>query len=148
MQIPYMDPDGKPTGFYRVRYLGKAEGMEGATEKPQRYAQPPDTRPALYVPGGVPWREIQKQIEMPLWITEGEIKAASACKLGIACIGLGGVYSWRSAKQGQILIPALEAFKWPGRNVALAFDSDLKTNPQVLRALIALSRELTKRGAV
>ncbi len=147
IRIPYHDAKGKATGFYRLRYLGDAPGFEGATKKQRRYAQATGTRPELYMPRGVPWDKIAKTPGMNLWLTEGEFKAAAACKAGIACLGLGGVYSWKSARAGQPLIPALEYFDWQGREVRLAFDSDLRTNPQVLRALLALSRELAHRGA-
>lgn len=147
MRIPYFDAKGKATGFYRIRYLGAATGLEALARKPQRYSQPSGTSPELYMPRGVPWDRIAGNAGMPLWITEGEIKAQAACGQGIPTLGLGGVYSWRASKAGKLLIPALAQFDWAGRQVFLAFDSDLNTNPDVLRALVSLSKELCSRGA-
>ena len=148
IQIPYFNAKGKATGFYRLRYLGKPSGLEGLVLKPQRYAQAPGTSSELYLRPKIPWEKVAVQPTMPVFLTEGEIKAAAACAVGILTIGLGGVYSWRSAKNGVLLLPALEAFDWKARPTYLAFDSDLRTNPQVLRALLALSTTLAHRGAL
>ena len=147
MQLPYFDSNGKQLNFYRIRYLGKAHGFAGATLKPRRYAQPHSTLPELYLPKNLDWKKLLQDVNKSLWITEGEIKAAAACQLGIPCVGLGGVWSWKSIKAGIDFLPALEEFAWAERKVFLAFDSDLRTNPQVLRALISFSKALTKRGA-
>lgn len=145
--IPYHDENGKPTKFFRVRYLGPEEGLDSMVKKPQRYAQAEGTKPELYLSRGIPWAKIGSMPEMPIWITEGEKKSAAACKAKVATVGLGGVWSWRQSKEGVTMLPALEAFAWRGRETRIAFDSDVSTNNQVLRALLALSRELTHRGA-
>jgi hypothetical protein len=147
MQLPYFDSAGKPTGFYRIRYLGKADGFEGLVAKPRRYAQAPGTQPELYLSPKIQWKKKHTKQLSSLWITEGELKAAAACACEITTIGLGGVWSWQSKKAGIDLLPALKEFLWDGRDVYLAFDSDLRTNPQVLRALLALSNKLTSLGA-
>jgi hypothetical protein len=147
LKIPYHDAAGKPTGFFRVRYLGPEEGLDALARKPQRYAQREGTKPELYLPLGVPWKKLSGSEAVTVWITEGEKKAASACKSGVATVGLGGVWSWKSTREGIPFLPALEAIGWKGRQARIAFDSDVATNSQVLRALLALARELTGRGA-
>ena len=147
MRLAYADLDGRPTGFYRLRLLADPPGFASALAKPSRYLQPPDTGVAAYLAPGIDWRALSKDTTAPLYITEGELKAASACVRGLPTIGLGGVYSWRSAKSGVAFLPELEAIAWAGRHVFLVFDSDAQTNHQVMRALRHLCRELTDRGA-
>ncbi len=153
--IPYHDLDGEdlsdlPAGepFYRLRYLGSDTSFTAAAkaEKPKRYAQPPRTAPCVYLPRSVDWRAIAEGTG-DLLITEGELKAAKACAEGFPCVGLGGVWSFRSAEHGVLFNKVLERFTWLRRNVYLVFDSDLATNPNVAAALTALAYELQQRGA-
>lgn len=94
------------------------------------------------------WKEIAKDVTVSLVLTEGELKAACACKLNMPCIGLGGVYNWRSARKGQELLPVLEQFRWLDRKVVICFDSDIATNAQVRVAASRLATVLAQRGAV
>lgn len=149
MHLPYFDASGKATGFYRVRYLEKPAGSFAAATKKgaQRYAQPANAEPQVYLARGVLWPALFKDASMPLHITEGELKSACACKAGFPMMGLGGVWSWKSAKKGTALLPALAAIRWKGRQVYIAFDSDAATNPQVAKAQSELCDVLTDLGA-
>jgi len=147
LRIGYFDINNKPTGFYRIRYLGEMEGLDALAGKPQRYAQPRDTDPEVYWPNAVPWKDISANLAEPVYITEGELKACKGCADGFATIGLGGVWSWRSKKKGVGLVRDIAEFGWKGREVRLVFDSDFRTNPDVMRALVALSRALLSKGA-
>lgn len=153
-RIPYFTLDGKEDSFYRVRMLQAPPARFGGKgkRKVQRYTQPSGHPPALYMPPllDVSWRDIAADPERPLCITEGEKKAAKACKHGLPTIGLGGVWSYMSRTHfgyGNIH-PDLEAFEWLGRRVALVFDSDLADNANVAKALDTLIRQLNKRGAI
>src|SRR5690606_12491893 len=87
--------------FYRVRYLAKGNSVvDLATNKSQRYAQPPNTGVCAYFPRILDWEAIAKNAEDDIYITEGELKAACACAHDFACIGLGGVWSFRAAHDG------------------------------------------------
>lgn len=145
-RIPYFDPAGKPTPFYRLRFLEEVKyfGQEKAT----RYVQPPGTLPRLYFSRLQDWKKILGDTRHGLWITEGEKKASRACKAGQPTIGLGGVWSWRALKQGIFLIEDFDLVEWDGREVTLCFDSDAATNPGVLGALNALARQLDECGAI
>lgn len=148
--LPYHRVDGRATGFYRVRFLeDPAAGWAALAAKPRRYQQPAGTAPAAYFPRlkGVPWERLARDPQEPLLVTEGELKAACATKLGFPTVGLGGVYAWRSAKRGEALIPDLAALAWEGREVFVAFDADVAVKPEVRRALTHLCAELTARGA-
>jgi hypothetical protein len=149
MRIPYFDPVGKPTSFYRLRYLEPMPGFDGLLAKPQRYVQPADTLNEVYLPPLLagPWETLVADPDSPVSITEGELKAACACSRGLPTIGLGGVDVWCSAKRGLDLLPGLAEFAWLGRQVNIIFDSDAAHNPNVVRAQSRLAKELSNRGA-
>src|ERR1035438_6322241 len=160
-KIPYFDLTGKPTDFFRYRYLeyGTDAGFaslvttngngQGTALKLLRYGQSAGSKSEVYFPplAGMDWQEVLEDPAKPLIITEGEIKAASALKFGVPTIGIGGVWMWRSAAEGLHLLPQLKAIKWKGRTVYLCYDSDAETNPNVALAENALSRELCQLGA-
>lgn len=153
LKIVYHDPGGAPLGphparspFFRLRYLTSA-GEFGAKDSP-RYLQPAGAGCCAYFPTNVDWSGIVSDPSRPVLLTEGELKAAKACREGFPTIGLGGVNSYRSAKAGIAFLPELVAVRWPERTVYVAFDSDYRTNPQVRAALLELARELTRRGAL
>lgn len=155
-KIPYFTPDGKvDSAFYRFRFLqqkpSKGWGsIADAPAKPRRYSQPKGSSCGVYLPPllSTKWSAIATDPSVKIVITEGELKAAAGCKHGIATIGLGGVYNWRSAKELQELIPALEMFEWNGRVVVICFDSDAATNVMVRLAASQLASTLAKRGAL
>lgn len=137
--IPYFDLNGKPTEFFRVRYLGKLERDKKG--KPIRYSQLKDSGCRFYYAhiGGIKWKRVATDVST-LWFTEGEKKSAALCKLGVPCIGLGGVDSWRTDD--------FDDFEWKGRIVYLAFDSDIVRKRSVQNALRKLANLLIERGAI
>jgi hypothetical protein len=160
LRIPYWDPlnPGSPlTGwpkappFYRLRYLGEEPAGPGraARARPRRYVQPPGSLPCAYFPRlrGLDWSTVLTTARESLLITEGELKAAKACAAGYCCIGLGGVWSFRSKDRGIGFLPELETIEWRGREVYLVYDSDVLGNADVANAANALSRELMLHGA-
>lgn len=149
LKIPYFDENGKPSEFYRIRYLEKLPGFLGSTAKPQRYAQAPGTLNEVYLPPLLPvsWSDVLEDEKVTIHITEGEFKAAAACSKGIATIGLGGVDVWRSSKRGLSLLPMLQKFKWKDRTCIILYDSDAATNSNVVRAQRQLAKELLNQGA-
>lgn len=150
MKLPYFDLDGKPTRFFRARYLGETKnGFDRLTEKDApRYGQPTDSVSEVYLPPLVDWRKLAADPKQVLVVTEGEKKAAATTKAGAPCLGLGGVWMFKSSRHGLPFLPSLQQFQWQGREVRVAFDSDALTNPDVLKALHALCNELAGRGAL
>lgn len=149
-RIPYFDISGKPSKFWRFRYLEDTRtGLDKQTnKKPLRYSQAPKTLNELYLPPlGVDWKALAKDPTIALTITEGELKAACATKFGFPTIGLGGVWCFRSAREFAPLLPGFAEFNWKGRRVSIVYDSDAATNPEVLKAENALARELAQAGA-
>jgi len=148
--LPYFTPAGKPTKFYRLRYLASTvKGLKAQTkEKPQRYDQPLGMAPELYFPPLLPvsWEEFLAG-DAPLVFTEGELKAACACVMGIPTIALGGVWNFCARRKGVALLPAFKAMNLKGRKVYVVFDSDAVTNPQVVAAENMFCKELAACGA-
>lgn len=155
--LPYHGVDKKPLAahpkwpnFYRIRYLTKApiDFKRVAGEKEQRYGQPPKSGVCAYLPTLAPWDKIYKDAEYQIILTEGELKAAAACAVEFWTIGLGGVWNFRSSKDGVWFLPELERFNWVQREVFICFDSDYMEKPGVCSAMNALAEELEERGAL
>ena len=155
LKLNYLGPDGKPLAdwpqakpFYRLRYLEHPAGFDTvAGVKEVRYVQEPDTLPVAYYPTNQAWKELVADPAQPLIVTEGELKAAKACKEGFPTIGLGGTHSWRARKQGVGWLPSLQLISWVRRAVYVCFDTDYRTNANVCLALRELAEELAQRGA-
>jgi len=154
LKLNYCGPDGKPLSdwpgckaFYRLRYLERGTGFADIAGKEIRYVQEPFTAPVAYYPTNYSWLELIKDTNKPVIITEGELKAAKACKEGFPTIGLGGVHNWRSMKLGIEWIDSLSLVDWRRRNVYICFDSDYQTNENVCNALRLLAEELQRRGS-
>lgn len=147
--LPYFDMTGKPTKFWRYRYLETTkEGWTALTDKKaMRYVQSSDTVNEVYLPPFANWEEIAKDTTIALTVTEGELKAACATKLGFPTLGLGGVWCFRAAKKNISLLPMLASIAWKDRDVFICYDSDAATNPLVMAAENALAHELTMLGA-
>ena len=108
------------------------------------------------------WREIQQKTSIDIVITEGEVKATSACLNDIPTIALAGVDGWKNkiampddSVNDEFLLDLewltvddkWKKTYWQNRSVALIFDSDIVSKWQVQRALKALAKELRIRGA-
>ncbi len=146
--FPYFDPSGKIDGTTcRVRLLADPSNGYIESKTLPRYLQPPGTPPRVYLPPSVDWKTILTDPAQKIVITEGEKKAAAACKAGIPCIGLGGVWSFQQKKLNVSLLPDLAAFNWIGRQVIIAYDSDWAENEAVRNAAGTLARRLGARGA-
>jgi hypothetical protein len=150
--LPYFTSQGKPTDFYRYRYLETVQNGN-RKKKPYRYTQPSGKRPQLYfsplLPGS--WKKYfarPEPEERSLLFTEGENKANCACKRGLPTIGLGGVWNWMSKREGLVLIPELEELPLEGVPVYICFDSDARNNFDIIKAENALARQLQHKKAL
>ncbi len=69
---------------------------------------------------------------------------------GFVCVGLAGVWSWRTRfpdKSRGVPLPEFDALVLAGRVVYIVYDSDRLTNEDVQKAERALAAFLTSRGA-
>ena len=148
--IPYFDLNGNVTKFWRYRYLEPTKkGFDALTVKKElKYAQPGGTVNEVYLPPLKDWKQIAGDPSEPLFITEGELKAACCTLAGYPCIGVGGVWSFKSNANYMPLLPMFHKFKWDNRKVYVAYDSDAVTNYMVMQAENALARVLADLGAL
>lgn len=148
--IPYFSIDGKLSKFWRLRYLQDTrKGFDILNgRKALRYVQAKGGVNEVYLAPFIDWRRIAENPEIPLIITEGELKAACVTKLGLPAIGLGGVFCFKSSKNKEPMLPMLRGFTWKGRDVYICYDSDAVTNPMVILAENQLAALLTSLSAV
>lgn len=154
LRINYMDPwnpgqalsvKPKAPGFYRLRLL---ENVADKMGKLKRYFQPAGTGVCAYFPTLIDWLPIKDNTKVPIFITEGELKAAKGCERGFATIGLGGVSNIYNTALGEGLLKEIEAIDWAMRNVYIVFDNDGMPKPEVNKAINKLADELCDLGAI
>ena len=134
-EIPYQG-----TEFSRWKLFPPFTNREGHSQK---YHQPKDSAPRLYVPPGF-------DCTKKLWrITEGEKKALKATQEGLNCLGIGGAYSG-AKKNGDgksELIPDLQNIPWKNKTVEIIPDADFKTKDHVARGFYRFAKLLEEKGA-
>jgi hypothetical protein len=141
--FPYQNLAGRVDGFYRTR-PHKPRVIDG---KPVKYEQAKGSPLHAYFPTASLTKI--RDGRSPIHITEGEKKALALSQLGLAAIGLGGV--WCACKKGtEELIDDLAVIDWKDRDVYLDLDYDAKskTRLDVNDAKYKLARALKKQGAV
>ena len=156
LAIPYTHPlTGKPLTaaprwppFVRYRYLGPAGTLPMIGKKEQRYVQAPNSGVCAYFPSNIDWKPVLEDANATIYITEGELKAAKACKEGFPTIGLGGVFNFRSNEPFHMFLPELDMIDWAQRKAVLVYDSDIADNSNVQQAASALLACLEERGAI
>jgi len=141
--IPVRGLDGSVVSYQirpdhpRLNKAGKIIKYETPKGSSMRLDIPPSALAALGDP------------RVPLVITEGVRKADSAVSKGICCVALLGVWNWRgtNSKGGKTALPEWEVIALNGREVFIAFDSDVTTKPAVRSAMERLKAFLESRVA-
>ncbi len=131
--IIYRDGDGGEMHgmnghpFARVRYRPPLPESKGVKMK---YGTEHGAGIRCFFPHGV-YDFYQDNPDVPLYLTEGEKKAAKASKEGFPVIGLAGIWGWLASSQerngvsGKYKInPDLIPFLHAGRDVVIIYDSD------------------------
>lgn len=145
-RIPYPDPAGDDTEFFRVRYLAEVRDRDGDEV---RYWQPPDSVPHPYFPPTLKWSKVMRDASVAVTFTEGEKKAMKAAREGVVCVGLGGVWNYQSKDANIQFLSELGLFDWAGRAVETAYDGgDAEINRAVRLARERLEERLEARGAL
>lgn len=138
--IPYPnDPD-----YYRLKLKSPIETKDGKV----KYLSPKKEMGFGNKPYILP--KVKKLLEnynpdKPIFITEGEKKAAKATLDGFPCVGLSGVWNFKDSENE--FLPELDECIWKDRIVYIVFDSDISEKHGVKQAEIRLSIELINRGA-
>ena len=104
-----------------------------------KYETPHGAGLLLDIPRSVTARVLSPDV--PLFITEGILKADAAATRGLACIASLGVHGWTKDLETWDGIPL------KGRRVLITFDSDIRTKKHVHGAAANLAEFLKQRGA-
>lgn len=136
-RLPYFDATGKRTEHFRLRFLKKVKDRKGRVV---RYWQPKGSGVHVYFPHGY----AEADPTLPLYICEGEKKAALLSKLGYRALALGGVRMF-STKGDPGLVSELRTIA--KGEIRIAFDGNTATNPDVARARTELAARLLRQGA-
>ena len=112
-----------------------------------KYETPTGSRLVLDVPP--PARAWLGDPKRRLFVTEGARKADAAVSVGLCCVALLGVWSWRGTNEhgGKTALADWEGIALDGREVCIAFDSDAMQKREVNAALARLRAFLEQRGA-
>jgi putative DNA primase/helicase len=141
--VPLLSKDGSTWGYQyrpdspRLRKNGGEVKYETPTDQHNHIDVPPGVGPRLDDP------------TIPLWITEGSKKADAAACAGLVCVALLGVWNWRGTNDlgGKIAIADFHDIALNGRDVVLAFDSDVVRKREVRGALAQLAGYLKTKGS-
>ncbi len=131
----YFDEAGCPNCHARI----KPRVPRILKDKPVKYESPQRQSPRAYIPP--PTRRLLNAGVAEVYITEGEKKTLALMQLGLAAIGIGGVFSWKP-KGVEGLIDDLAAVAWQGKTAYVVFDSD--PEPKTVRNVAAAARRLAK----
>lgn len=147
--FPFRDATDPTYGLVKLDHpRQKADGT------PIKYEAPPKKPARPYFPPG--FFERIKDTSTPIHITEGFKKGLAGTEVGLACIGLPGVWNFAAARSRRetgkgtgprLLLDGLNSIHWNGRRVFIVFDSDRATKPAVLKAEQQLAAILAGRGA-
>ena len=139
-RLPYYDLDGSPLKdpklnipFVRYR-VDRPTGWtppidkDGNPIKMAKYMSPRGSSTFVYLPRveGINWELVASDPTVDIMITEGEFKAVAVCKLGIPCIGLGGVGMFGGS--GEPFPPPMDRFSLLGRKIDIVFDADKESD--------------------
>ena len=130
--LPYQTDE---SGYFRIRMLG---GKTKYLSKRGSGQAPP------YMSSNVVWKDVCADVTRDIGIVEGEFKSWTACRAGMAWVGLGGVDMQEGLLGADI--------EWKGRRVFICFDKDAgwetgTYKPGVSRALGRLAARLIAKGA-
>jgi hypothetical protein len=117
--------------------------------KPLKYETPKNTRMVLDVPRRCKRDGWLGDPARPLFITEGARKADAGVSKNICTLALLGVWNWRGSNEqtGTTALADWESIAIKGREINIAFDSDVMTKPAVHKSLKRLKGFLESRGA-
>ncbi len=140
----YWIPYPNHPNYYRLKLKSPIEAKDGTV----KYLSPKKEMGFGNIPYILP--EVKKILETynpdkPIFITEGEKKAAKATLDGFPCIGLSGVWNFKDSENE--FLPELDGYSWKNRTVCIVFDSDISKKEGPNQSEIRLSIQLINRRA-
>jgi hypothetical protein len=138
--IPFPDPRCGWMPHVRMKVFPSLTTPDGTI----KYLQPKRSGVRIYFP--LATLEAVLHSAAPLYVVEGEKKALSVAQLGLPAIGTCGIEGWHVAGARE-LHPDLDDVGLRGRVVNVISDGDVRSNPNVYRAVQRLGAALAARGA-
>ena len=139
--IPFAHPRGGWMNHVRLKIFPGYEDRRGNTVK---YLGPRGAAPRLFFP--IVTLEPVCHGDAPLDGGGGAKKALSVAQLGRSAVGFEGVECWHEAGS-RALLSDFDYLRLRGRTVELVPDGDVRTNPNVTRAVERFVDALQARGA-
>jgi hypothetical protein len=139
LAIPVHDVAGE-LAFTRIRPDHPRPDMT-RPERVVKYEQPPNTGVVLDVPKRC--QPYLTDTQSPLWVVEGEKKADCLASWGEVVVALLGVGCW---KRDGLLLSDWDRIWTIGREINIAFDSDVGTKYQVALQRQRLAAVLERRA--
>ena len=141
--IPMRGMDGSVRGHQYKPAVPRARIKADQSHGLIKYETPTGAPNVVDVPAATAER-LRENPTRPLWITEGVKKVDSLVSVGMACVGLTGVFNWKS-KEG--VLGDWEEVPIKGRPAVVCFDADAAGNRNVQLAMSRLGAWLRARGA-
>jgi hypothetical protein len=138
--IPFPDPRGGWFDHVRLKVFPSITTESGTI----KYLQPKHSGVRIFFPRAT-LDNVLRSAD-PLYVVEGEKKSLAVAQLGRPTIGICGVEGWHVAGARE-LHPDLDDVGLSGRVVNVIPDADVRTNPDVHRAVRRLGDALVARGA-
>src|ERR1043165_6716724 len=140
------------------------EQPDGPPKEKRKYLSPPGRANKIYLPPKIDPNDLEN-LQLPIIVVEGEKKCLALHRLSVESgdrffpIGIPGVLSFRgvigkandakgSRRDVKGIIPDFDRIVWIGRTVNILYDTNVETNTSVKAARTALSKELSRRGAI
>jgi hypothetical protein len=141
-RIPYLELKDCPY-FYRDRLFPPIVDAKGHTQK---YDQPKGTGCRLYVLE--PVVDMLSDWTKPLFMVEGEKKAAAGYQAGLGCVvGVGGSWNFLDKSSGD-LIPEFDRIAWHNREIFYIPDSDVWARKDLQDAVFEFGSKIRERGGL
>jgi hypothetical protein len=140
--FPYHELDGKLNHYARLRPHHPRNGKDGKVVK---YESPAGEAPRAYY--AVPTLPKLRDGVSPVHWSEGEKKALCKSQLGLASVGLGGVWSWKKKDSDELLDDILPLAGNRDHYITFDWDPKPETRRQTALAARRFARALRKAGA-
>ncbi|MAT40551.1 MAG: hypothetical protein CL946_13220, partial [Ectothiorhodospiraceae bacterium] len=136
----YWIPYPNVPGYYRLKLREQIKGAKYLSPiKEKGFGVPPYILPEVH--------ELLKTYspDKPVFITEGEKKAAKMTLSGFPCIGIPGVWNGKDIESD--FLPDQAGHVWKDRKVNVVFDSDIVEKHGVRHAELRFAIEYLNKGA-
>lgn len=140
--IPMHGADGTIRSHQFKPAVPRTRIKEDGAPLPIKYESIPGKPSVVDVPAFT--RSVMQEPGRSLWITEGMKKTDSLVSVGMAALGLTGVWNWRSSHAA---LGDWEDIPIKGHPIVLCFDADAAGNRHVQLAMARLGAWLRTKGA-